>query len=101
MRRNRAPTNARGIYVAMTRGRHDNAAYITTTNEQNAVDPEKTASDLANENMGYRRPFGWGIAFEGLVFPLWLQGKRLVAKTPPRGLSHLGPILLATKPKKI
>ena len=32
--------------------------------------------------MGYRRPFGWGIAFEGSAFPLCLQGKRLVAKTP-------------------
>lgn len=32
------PTDVRGIYVPLTRGRHDNDAYITTTGEDSAVD---------------------------------------------------------------
>ncbi len=32
------PTDVRCVYVAMTRGRHDNSAYITTPGEQTAVD---------------------------------------------------------------
>ncbi len=32
------PTDVRGVYVAMTRGRHHNSAYITTSGEQTAVD---------------------------------------------------------------
>lgn len=33
-----APTDVRGVYVPMTRGRHHNDAYITATGEQTAVD---------------------------------------------------------------
>ncbi|MCP3913848.1 MAG: relaxase domain-containing protein [Actinomycetia bacterium] len=33
-----APTDVRGLYVPLTRGRHHNDAYITTTGEQTAVD---------------------------------------------------------------
>ena len=33
-----APTDVRGIYVPMTRGRHHNDAYIVTTGEQTALD---------------------------------------------------------------
>ena len=29
-----------------------------------------TPSDLGEREMGYRRPFGWGIAVEGLAIPL-------------------------------
>ncbi len=32
------PTDVRGIYVPMTRGRHNNDAYIVTTDEQTATD---------------------------------------------------------------
>ncbi|MCP3859158.1 MAG: hypothetical protein GY704_05865, partial [Phycisphaeraceae bacterium] len=32
------PSDVRGIYVPLTRGRHHNDAYITTTSEQTAVD---------------------------------------------------------------
>ncbi len=32
------PTDARGIYVPLTRGRHDNSAYIVTQPEQTAVE---------------------------------------------------------------
>ena len=32
------PTDVRGIYVPMTRGRHNNDAYIVTTGEQTALD---------------------------------------------------------------
>ena len=45
--------------------------------------------------MGYRRSSVWGIEFGGLRFTPSELGKCLVAKTPPRGLSHLEPILLA------
>jgi len=39
-----APTNSRGIYTPMTRGRHDNTAYIVAT-------PEQTASEVFADNI--------------------------------------------------
>ena len=47
--------------------------------------------------MGYNRLLEWATTLEDLIYTLCLQGKRLVAKTPLQGLSHLESILLATK----
>ena len=43
--------------------------------------------------MGYNRLLEWGTTLDGLISGLQLQGRRLVAETPLRGLSHLESIL--------
>ena len=38
--------------------------------------------------MGYNHLFEWGTTLEDLIYTLCLQGKRLVAKTPPCDVSR-------------